>query len=666
MPYFQRYWIRRKPRTNYYTRRYNYRRRLPWRRRSTKTFRRTFRRRTNYNRVRRYKKTYKKNRRFKKKKIPLYQYQPKKIVNCKVKGIFLLLYCSKGRESFNFAQYQESFVPVQEPGGGGWGLFVFSLGALYQEHQKLKNIWTKSNTPYDLVRYRGVKFKFYRQQHVDYVVKYSLCYPMVDTLYTHAACHPQRLLISNQKIIVRSRNSTKSKRSYVKKFIRPPQLMVNKWFFQKEICNTPLVLLTASSTTLDNTFINTNSQSTNIELYCLNPKVFQAANWQKGTGNNYQANKTFYYWGHPTALPQNPPNTAIPLTATENRPGQITSNTQHISGNLLYHKYLHNEMSVYVTQTQTYNKDSASALSQSLLTKCRYNPQRDTGLGNEAYIIPNASSETFNPSTDNTLKIDGFPLWLMLWGLTDWWRKSKPASQIDLNYTFVFKSPFVTPILDYYCVIDQSFIDGKGPYNTDPTLISDSNNKHWYPRIRYQNETINIIATSGPSAPKPLQKSWEAKCEYEFFFKWGGCPPKSQDVDDPCEKPTYPIPDKVSLGPQIEDPATEPKTKLFPWDFRRDTVTKRAIKRIQENTDIKNTLLELTETPPKWRRMDPDPYQTTENEEIWQTLQQASPPEKIQTEAQQLLQHFKQQQHLLRNRLKFLTQLQEQKLKKLL
>ncbi len=113
--------------------------------------------------------------------------------------MFCLLACSKGRESHNFAQYQESFTPEHEPGGGGWGLYVFSLGALYQEHQKLRNIFTKSNVPYDLVRYRGVKLKFYRQPQVDYVVKYSLCYPMVDTLYTHAACHPQRLLSSNQK-----------------------------------------------------------------------------------------------------------------------------------------------------------------------------------------------------------------------------------------------------------------------------------------------------------------------------------------------------------------------------------------------------------------------------------------------------------------------------------
>nr|UGV39319.1 MAG: ORF1 [TTV-like mini virus] len=665
MPYFYNYWNRR---NRYYQRRKRWNRRT-WRRRPTKTFRRTLRRRRPRFRVRK-KKTFKKTyRQYKKKKIPIYQYQPKKIVKCKIKGTFNLLYCSHGRESFNFAQYQESFVPVHEPGGGGWGLFVFSLGALYQEHQKLHNIWTKSNTPFDLCRYNGVKIKVYRQPNIDIVLKYSLCYPMVDTLYTHAACHPQRLLTSNQKIIVRSFKSTKSKKPYVKKYIKPPQLMLNKWFFQKELCNTPLLMLTAASTTLDNTFINTNSQSTNITFKVLNPVVFKIANWQSGTGNNYKPNTQYNYWGgDETALPNNKPDHAVQLTATENRPGYYNNQNQLQTGNLLFHKYLHNEMSVWVTaHTQTtWNKEMASPLSVNLITECRYNPQRDTGLGNEAYIIPNHDSNSFEPPSDHTLKIDGFPLWLMFWGLTDWWRKSKPASQIDLNYTFVFKSSFVTPTLPYYCIVDQTFIDGKGPYETDINTLSPSMTKHWYPRIRYQNKSINDIANSGPSSPKPLQKSWEAKMDYTFFFKWGGCPPTSQDVDDPCSKPTYAIPDKISLGPQVEDPETNPQTKLFPWDFRRDTITRKALKRIQENTDIKTTLLELTAPPPKYRRMDPDPYQEAKEINPYETFLKASPPKEIQTQAHKLLQFYHQQQQLLRDRLTLLSQMEQQKYKKLL
>lgn len=407
-------------------------------------------------------------------------------------------------------------MPHLEPGGGSWGLYVFSLSALFQEWEKLHNFWTKSNLKYDLCRYNGVKFRFYRQDHVDYVVKYSTCYPMVDTIYTHAACHPNRLLSSNQKILVRSFHNTKSKKPYVKKYIRPPQLMKSKWFFQKELSNTPLLLLSVASTTLNSTFINPNQQSTNITFYVLNPKVFQKANWQSGTGNNYRPNATYYYWGGDQHTPPHnkpQPNQVVQLTATENRQGTPPS----LTGNIFYHRYLHAEWGVWVTSTDKPNsQDQFSPLSQPLLIQCRYNPQRDTGLLNEAYILPNHNSDNFNPPTGSNEHIDGFPLWLMFWGLTDWWRKSKPGSQIDLNYTFCFKSQFVTPKLDYYVPINESFIKGLGPYNNEE--ITTTNLKHWYPRILYQNEVLNDFCICGPNAPRPLQKSWEAKCEYEFFL----------------------------------------------------------------------------------------------------------------------------------------------------
>ena len=54
-------------------------------------------------------------------------------------------------------------------------------------------------------------------------------------------------------------------------------------------------MLTVSSTTIDNTYINTNSQSTNVSFSVLNPTVFKIANWQSGTGNNYRPNMTFRY-----------------------------------------------------------------------------------------------------------------------------------------------------------------------------------------------------------------------------------------------------------------------------------------------------------------------------------------------------------------------------------
>ncbi len=39
-------------------------------------------------------------------------------------------------------------------------MMVFSLASLYEDHQHLLNYWTTSNAGLNLIRYRGVKFKF--------------------------------------------------------------------------------------------------------------------------------------------------------------------------------------------------------------------------------------------------------------------------------------------------------------------------------------------------------------------------------------------------------------------------------------------------------------------------------------------------------------------------
>ncbi len=189
------------------------------------------------------------------------------------------------------------------------------------------------------------------------------------------------------------------------------------------------------------------------------------------------------------------------------------------------------------------------------------------------------------------------------------------------------------------------------------------------PNVYHQLSILNMIVMSGPYVPKidlsqTKNNTWELHYNYQFLFKWGGCPPKSQDVDDPTKKPQYPIPDKISLGPQIEDPETDPKLKLFAWDFRRDIITAKALKRIRENQDIKDIMLEITERSPKRGRMDPIAYQKEQEPTLYQALQQTPPPEEIQTQPERLLQYFRNQQHLLRQQLTLLDQIQQNKYKK--
>lgn len=577
-----------------------------------------------------------------------------------------LLTCSKGREDHNYAQYQDAIVPKHWPGGGGFSYLIFTLNGLFEEHQKLHNWWTRSNRYYDLVRYCGVKCRFYRQQWVDYVVQYDLCYPMVDGKYSHASCHPQRLLMKKNKIIVGSKHNNPKKKPFITKFIHPPTQMINKWFFTKDLANTGLLLLSVASTSLNSMFIGTNSQSTTVEFAVLNPKIFKNNNWGAGAGNNYRPNDQFYYYGTKNGSTTKPQKRdLINLQGTHRTDGTPPPTTGGEKGNILFHNYLWGQQQVWVSGTpitDTTGQANVNILSQDLIQYCRYNPNKDTGLNNIAYIIQNDRTKYEDEPENNLVKIEGFPLWLLLFGWTDWLEKIKPGAQISLNYTMVIKSSFITPQLPYYVLLDESFINNKGPWDTDP---APSDDKNWYPKLRYQQQSINIICTSGPSMPRPQQKSWEAKMEYSFLFKWGGCLAPQQDVEDPQEKPTYTVPDKVLFRSEIEDPETDPKTQIHDFDFRRDLITEKAIKRIQEYSDFTTTLFTDGEPPRKRLRpsMDPEPAISTQTDLLQQTLQEAQIPQEDQASDKEILHLLKLKQQQLRNRILLLNQLKQRQYK---
>lgn len=207
MPYFyrKRWW---KPRARIYKRfqkrkfRFRYRRRRP---------RKIIRRR--YQWVRRFKKLFKKKRKF----LKLGQWQPELIRNSHIKGIFTLFEASPGRFSNNWPQYRDSLYPEWAPGGGGWSILVFNLGALFDEFQRVRNWWTVSNVNLPLCRFINAKFKFYRDENVDYIVHYSTSYPMTDTAQKHADAQPSRMLMRRHKIIVRSKSHNPRAKPYVKK-----------------------------------------------------------------------------------------------------------------------------------------------------------------------------------------------------------------------------------------------------------------------------------------------------------------------------------------------------------------------------------------------------------------------------------------------------------------
>nr|UGV38942.1 MAG: ORF1 [TTV-like mini virus] len=455
-PYWRRY------------RRYRtYKRRRPWfpRRRTRKTFRRRNRRKWR----RRYK--VKKTKFSKKKtKLILKQFQPKTINKCKIIGYKCLFQGNILRANTNYIQYIYAYVPDFWPGGGGWSIMIFSLSSLFEDWQHLQNIWTKSNLGLPLVRYLGCEMKFYQSNDTDYIVVYDNCWPMVDTIDTHADSCPTRMLQRKNKIVIPSRNTQKRKRPYKRAFIKPPTQMTNRWYFQKDLCNTPLLMLTATAVDLTNPFCSPKAKSNNITVTCLSPYQFQNPNFQHLPTSGYSpkelsnGTKLYFYASihrHITNFnTKSEIQTLIPLLDTKNYTkgkeisNYTSGNLESTYGNPFMPDYLHGDnYTVYITEVTpqtlqtklsatpwTPPTQSITAVSGPMLYQCRYNPERDTGAKNKAYLVNNGVATKWEPPENKNLYIEGYPLYILLWSFTDWVKKAKQTTNLDQNQVLVIET----------------------------------------------------------------------------------------------------------------------------------------------------------------------------------------------------------------------------------
>nr|UGV36434.1 MAG: ORF1 [TTV-like mini virus] len=664
MPWYFRKNYRNRFNWNNYRRTQRYRRRRFRYRRPRTTLRRRF-----YQRQRRVRKLYFRKRKLK--RLKLTEWQPEKINKCKIKGIFQLFECGPNRISYNWTDYMNSYTPEHWNGGGGWSQLKFSLGSLYEQRELVRNVWTKSNIALPLVRYCGAKFKFYRTQDVDYIVNYNRCYPMVDTESKHTNSQPSAMLMYKNKIIVPSFKTAPHKRkTYIKKYIKPPAQMINKWYFQQDICDTGLLLLTTTAMSLDRFFLNPKSLSNSITIPCLNTKVFQSRNFQQtelGT-TQWKPKDNYYIYGTHHGDPEN--DTLAKLiylgqtqSYTEGEPiGQQDwsqySNSRLMLrnfGNPLHTNYIHGQDNLWIGndskspdklfQDKSKRNEKVSQhltlMSQNIIEYCRYTPNKDTGLGNEVYFLKNTRNESgWDAPTDEKLVLRGYPLWLAWWGYPDWQKKLKIMQQIDFNYIAVFKSDFLDIKLPGYVPLDQTFIHGHSPYEPDiPPLPAD--NQHWFPRFKYQTTTIDNICKTGPGTVKTSTNSIEAHCFYSFYFKWGGCPRQLENIEDPCNQPKYPIPSNILQTNEIQNPRSSPQKEIYPFDFRRDLLTKSAADRITKDSKTTTTL--FTDAA----RWSAEPLQRETSEEEDQTQISETETETLQ----QLIQQQRKDQQYLKRRI---------------
>lgn len=514
---------------------------------------------------------------------------------------------------FNYTQYMYSTTPEYEPGGGGYAIMIESLGSLWEDFEHLRNIWTKSNVGLPLVKYEGVTLYFYQSKNTDYVVELNRCLPMSDYKYTHADTTPNRMLLKKHTIKIPSLETKRRKKPYKKVRVRPPPQFENKWYFQKDICNIPLIMILATSCDLTHPYGADNWDSNNITMLCLNPQLIQRNNFENfpATIGWFPKANTYFYSSDTTSElgPQETDKICYLGNTKDYIPGKM-STVQHLKSSKVtdwgnpFHPDnldLHSTTIWMTTQPPSglnyehWSNNHFVKLTEPLFIRCRYNPEADKGVNDQIYLREITQPTGWDPPTNPNLIFEGFPLFDITWGFIDWQEKVHEVQNILENYIVVLKSDVIKPKLTHYIPVSSTFIDGFSAYrdehHPEHHRITDYDKQHWHPRTKNQLEILNTLALTGPGCARSVSNNYlQAKMGYVFHMRWGGCPKTLEKPYDPCSQPDWIIPRNFMGTIQMQNPGEKPETILQKFDWRGDYIKQTAIDRIKEYTPTDETI----------------------------------------------------------------------------
>nr|UHK06056.1 MAG: ORF1 [Torque teno midi virus] len=608
------------------------RRRWP-RRRYRRPARRRRRRRRRRHKVRRKKQT-----------ITLKQWQPDSIRKCKIKGFNCIVAGAEGRQYFCYTNEKTNYIQPKAPGGGGFGVELYSLDYLYTQWLKKQNIWTHTNEYKDLVRYQGCRVTFFRHEKVDFVVQYQRQPPFLIQKHTYMQCHPQNLLLTKHHKVILSKKHKPNGKNTVSIFIKPPKQTISKWFFQDEFSKYGLFQLQAAAATFGYPTYGPNTQSTNLTFYALNTRFYHNTDWaQEKTGQpgykpytNYTDSIKFHY-------PTQGGGSATTTADTSSYTKSIDYSTGVFQSKIL--------LSTKIEGTTTYTHERP-------ITIARYNPEDDNGVGNSVYLVSIIADTGWAEPKDKDLVIHNVPLYIAFYGFWNYILKVKGDKNFLKYHMFVVKSEAIKLVVNTeqkeFPILDWSFITGKMPYGE---LLTDSDKRFWYPTSYKQQEIINAIVECGPYIPKLSNQpssTWQLYYKYCFYFKWGGPQITDQLAENPKEKGKYDVPDTVFETVQITNPNKQScKSMLRAWDYRRGIITQRALKRMSEDIQTDSSFEpDDAETPKKKKKATGElPAAQEENQKMQACLLSLFEESTCQDQEnlQQLIQHQQQQQQKIKH-----------------
>lgn len=477
----------------------------------------------------------------------------------------------------NYTYDQNEWTLPRTPGGGGFSTTVMSLQYLYELYGLRRNIWTTSNINFDLCRFTGSKFTFFRHPWWDFIVTYTLMYPMKLNFTDYMETHPIRMLLQKNKITILSLKHKPSGKLYVTRKFKPPKQMVNKWFFQDMFASKPLILFKACVCDLYQPYLGQSGGNELVTLTCINiHNFYDQGNWGLVQRQGYSPLST-----------QQPTTIKIKVGSKEQT---VNLEYTHRNGTGYSDGWFQKAI---LTATCAQRSTTGDYLYPTY--KARYNPTIDTGAGNYIYLCSIQTPHYERPSHDKVLWAQDQPLWLLLYGYQDYVAKIKDPAETFPIYYLLITSEFIHPAMGTkypktHLIIDDTFVKGQGPFGT---YVQDTWLNRWFPTLNFQQESISNIVKTGPFIPKPdpTKQNWELHYKSTFYFKWGGALQQDNQIYNPANKKDYDVPDKQLSPIQIADPQSQvPETILHSWDFRRGYITPKALKRMSDHLKMESII----------------------------------------------------------------------------
>nr|UGV38959.1 MAG: ORF1 [TTV-like mini virus] len=664
-------------RTPYYTRWRRWRRTR--RRRPRRAFWRAFRGRRQTVRRRRIKK--------KLKTLSIRQFQPPTIRLLKITGKYQLFFCTSDRIPNNNTLYLDTISPFHIPSGGGFSLTQFTLQNLFDQHIRLRNWWTKSNEFLPLVRYIKCIVYLYYQENVDYIFAYDTSFPLKASRLMYNSTQPSVMYLMKHRKVVPCKHYNKRRKPYKRLVIKPPAQLENKWYFQHNLADIPLVNFMAVACSLDRWYTSSKASTPTIGFTCLDAQVWQMHNFKEQTTYGYQPQPNQHLFsmanGNLTLQTIKIGDLILLANACDHQTGIELKNVSGTGetrwnnwvskkenwGNPFLLDYLDGTKPLIKSTTplttirdklKTYAWDMTKHLSDfdgmfqistvPNLIHCRYNPNNDKGIGNKVYFLPitNEARQGWDPQPNKPeLLYQDLPLWALYWGLVDWNKRANTITSIETHGITVFQTQYINPKEEkYYVPLGKYFLSDRSQYYPpgDPSepQIAVGDLKNWHPKLSFQLDVITDICNCGPGTVKlPPDISCEAYMKYKFVFKIGGSPPPMEIVSDPSKQPIWPLPSNFTDTTSLQSPGIPFEHFLYHFDQRGDYLTKAAIQRLQKDFPSKEIIPSITGTT-GLNIPTPQTQESDSEEEI---------PQEIQTTLQQQLLLQRREQHKLRQRI---------------